>query len=281
MLSQANKEWISKLGGVSVEDVSRAESDEKEVQLDLKLSGRVITQEDEKLLKEISKNQGIEIGCKEIAQNLEINLEPGEKKTDIIAKKIKDNLSNVFEEKYKNQTPDESFKEMEAQLKESKDKYNKLFETHKAKQDEVKQLEEKFNGLQNNIKQKEINNHILQKLPKGLKFEPEEGLYLSQRYLEIKENEKGYIPIDKETGNIITNGIGEPETVENALKLIAEKRNWYTRKPGMGGENRNGKTTIAGGKTRDEAYKMIKDKGIPVASDEGLKMFKELTTPVA
>lgn len=280
-ISQANIEWISKLGGVPVEEISGAISDEKEVSLDLKLSGRVIGQDEEKRLREDGVKQGKELGYKEIAQNLEIELGQGEKDPKIIADKLKTSLSSVFEKKYKDATPDEKLKEFEENAKQWEGKYNKLLDTHKKTFDEIKEWEQKFTGLQTDIKQKEINNSVLKHLPKGIKYEPEDALYLTHKYIDFKETETGINVIDKETNTVITNSLGEPETLENSLKLLADKKNWYTRKPGMNGNNQNGKHGLTGGKTKEEAFKIIKESGENPSSPKGLKMFKELTTPVA
>ena len=69
MISQANIEWISKVSGVTTEEISGALSNEQEVSLDLKLNGRVISQEDERLLKESGVQQGKELASKDLAKN--------------------------------------------------------------------------------------------------------------------------------------------------------------------------------------------------------------------
>lgn len=283
-INDSDKQVLTKLfGEEKVEQLSGAlSSDDGELSLGLKLGGRIVSQEEEKQLREEGVQQGKQIGYKEVAKGLEIDLGEGEKDPVIIADKLKNTLSSVYEEKYKNATPDDKLQEYEEKIKAYDSKYNKLLETHKAKESEIEKWQQEFNNLKTDIKQKEINGKVLKGLPKGLKYEPEDALYLAHKYLDFKEEGEKLVAVDKDTGLIITDGVGEPDTIDNALKYLADKKNWYTRKAGMNGsDSGSGKPSVPGGKTPDEAMQLIKEKGIAPASAEGLKLFKEYTKPVA
>jgi hypothetical protein len=277
MISQANIKWISQVGGVPVEDISGALSNEEEVSLDLRIPGRIISQEDEKTLKETAVQQGKEIGFKEIAKESSIELASGEKDAKIIAAKIKGDVTTSLEDKYKNPQPGEKEKELEKSLSASELKYDKLLETHEGLQGQIEEKDKLYTGLQSKIKIKERNNAILKAFPDKMKMDRNDALLITSSTFTFEENE-GILSI-KKGDELMTDDVGKPETLENVVISFVEEKKWLNGS-GMNGKDRPGQNGAKkGGKTHEEAHKFITEKlgADKAASPEGLKLFKELT----
>lgn len=277
MISQANIKWISQLSGVSVEEISGALSSEEEVTLGLRLNGVVKTQDEIKEIKEDSFKRGAEIRTKDLAKELSLSLDDGEHK-DIkkVAEKLKETIETSLEDKYKNPQPGEKEKELEDKLLAANMKYDKLFETHGSILKTVKEKEKAFTELKMDIKSKERNNSVLKHLPEKLKQDRNDALIIINSTFEFDEVDGNQVI--KRNGQIVTNDVGKPETLENIVPAFAEEKNWL-KGSGMGGGDRNHSgNNSKGGKTPDEATKIVKEKfGENYTSSEGIKLFRELT----
>lgn len=277
MISQANIKWISELSGVSVEDISGALSKDEEVTLDLRLSGRVITQEEESNLKTNLTDAGVEIGYKKIAKESGLTLDSGEKDAKIIAEKLKTNITTSLEEKYKNPQPGEREKELETNLLTEQAKYNKLFETHESILGQIQEKEKAYTGLQKEIKTKERNNSILKSFPEKMKMDKSDALLIFTNTFEFDEVDGQQVT--KRDGQIVTDAVGKPETLDNIVPSFVEEKNWI-KGVGMNGFERTGNPgNSKGGKTPEQAHKYIAEKlgADKVASAEGVKLYQELT----
>lgn len=278
MLSQANIEWISQLSGVSIDEISGALSNEQEVSLDLKLNGRVISQEEEQQLKDDSFKRGSEIRTKDIASSLGVSLDEGEHKKEhaIVAEKIKSALKTKFKTDLGEQSQSDREKELENELKKANDKYETLFETHGKTKDELKQANDRYAAKEKEIKVNERNSLIKKAFPEKMKMDIDDALLIFTNNFQFEENEKGDQVI-KRGDKIVTDNVGNPEKLENIVSSFVEEKQWI-RVSGMNGSDRGGQSDQnKGGKTPDEAYKIIKEKGIQPTSTEGLRLYNELT----
>lgn len=276
MISQADLQTIATVFGKTSEELSGALTSENEVSLGLRLNGRVISQEDETALKETAVKQGKEIGYKEIAKGLEIQLEAGEKDPVIIAEKLKETLSKQFEEKFKNITPTEELKELQKKLEEQQTSYEKLKGTYENTISQVDEWKTKYQGLENDFESKELNNKILGYLPEKLKLDKEDALNLIRMGIETEKTESG--TVYKRNGTIITDAVGKPETLENVVKSYVEEKKW-TKTAGMGGGDTGGNGNgLPKGMTETDAYKWLQDRNIEPMSEEGTEKFLQLTS---
>jgi RNase P/RNase MRP subunit p29 len=275
-LSQANIKWISTLSGVSEEEISGALSKENEVTLDLKLSGRVITQADEAELKTTLTDAGIEIGYKKLSKAAGLDLAAGEKDPSKIVEKLTTSITSTLEEKYKNPKPGEREIELEGKLKTEEDKYKTLFETHSNTLKTVEDKDKAYVGLQGEIKTKERNNKILKSLPEKMKISRSDALMITVNSFEFGESDGTQTMTRKEDGKLMVDSLGKPESVDNVIKSFIEQKEWV-KGSGMGGGDR-GSGTKKGGKTPEEAHKFLNEKGVNPSSPEGIKEFMELTT---
>jgi hypothetical protein len=259
MLSQANIKWISELSGVSIEDISGALSKEEEVTLGLKLSGRVVTQDEEQRLKDDSFKRGGE--HKDIKK---------------VAEKLKTTVSTSLEDKYKNPQPGEKEKELEEKLIAEKLKYDKLFETHESILGQVQEKEKAYTGLQKEIKTKERNNAILKTFPEKMKMDRNDALLIFTNTFEFDEVDGNQVI--KKDGQIVTDAVGKPEKLENIVPSFVEEKNWL-KGSGMGGGDRNHQGGKKGGKTPEEAHKIITEKlgAGNETTPQGIEMYNTLT----
>lgn len=274
MISQEDLKVISAVFGKPVDEISGALTKSEEVSLGLRLNGKILSEDEQKTLKETAVKQGKEIGYKEIAKNLDITLDAGEKDASIIAEKLKTTLSTVFEEKYKSQTPTDEVIALAKKATEFEDKYKKLFDTHKQKETEVEQWKTKFFETEKEIKEKELNNKILSVLPKDITMDQSDALLIIRNSLAFEDAE-GTLHI-KRGGKLETDPIGNPETIDNVIKSFVESKGWLKKSGGMGGGDRtdghgHGKNNM----TQDQVYKYLKEKGIAPASPEGIKFWRE------
>lgn len=274
-LSQADLQVISTVFGKSTEELSGALSSENEVSLDLRLNGRVISQDQERELKENAVQQGKEIGYKDIAKSLEMDLEPGEKDPSVIAGKFKTKLSSFYEDKYKNMKPTEELEELRRKLEDADARYNKLNGTYEETLKSTDEWKNKFDGLQGEIKQKEINNVILKAFPEKMQMDRSDALLIARNSFEFEQTETGLIV--KKDGKVITDPVGNPEKIENIIPLFAEEKKWIKSGGGMGGGDRGG-NGLPKGMDYDKAIEYVKKAGVDVMSPKGSQMLKELTS---
>jgi len=279
MISQANIKWISQVSGVTVEEISGALTNNEEVTLDMRLQGRVISQEEEKALKESAIQQGKEIGFKDIAKESGLSLDSGEKDAKIIAEKLKNSISTILEDKYKNPKPEEKERELLAKIEAEQLKYNKLLQTHESTTKVVEEWQNKYQEKEKEIKTKEYNNSILKTLPDKINYNRDHALIIIKNILQTEDVDGK--TVYKRDNKIITDSVGNPESLENIIPALAEEFKWV-KGSGMGGDDRPPKAQQKGGKTAEEAHKYIAEKlgAGNVASQEGLKLFKELTAKI-
>jgi hypothetical protein len=142
MFTKSDLEIIATVFGKKAEDVSSAISAQEEVALNLRLNGKIHTQEEIDALKKTHTDAGVEIGSKNVAKALGIELDAGEKDPAKVAEKYKAKLTAELEEKFKN--PDPS-KELAAAIKKQQEfesKYNTLLETHNTDKKDTFSIEE-------------------------------------------------------------------------------------------------------------------------------------------
>lgn len=276
MLSQANKEIIATVLNVTVDELSGALSSENEVTLDLKLNGRVVSQEDETKMKDAY----VEIGMKKVAQAAGLELQAGEKDAKIIADKLTEKatvtITSQLEEKYKNMTPSEELEAQIRKVKEAEQKYNTLHETYKQSQSTIEDLNGKYTGLQNEIKTKDHNNTILKSLPEKAKINKEHAVLIINNTLQ-REDVDGKT-IYKRDGKMLTNPLGEPLTVDQIVPSLAEEFGWVKGSGMNTGDKGHRGNGLPRGLSDDAAMAYIAEKGIDSMSVEGSQMFSELTS---
>jgi hypothetical protein len=273
--SQADENVLTTLFGKEVVDkLSGAlKSDDGELSLGARINGRVITTEDERLLKESSVQQGKEIGYKDIAKGLNIDLSAGEKDPAIIASKLTNSITASLEDKYKNPQPGEREKELETKLNDATAKYDTLFGTHNETLKLVDEKENAYTGLKKEIKVKERNNNILKAFPEKMTQDRNDALIIMANTFEFDEQDgKSVI---KRNGEIVRDGAGNAETYENVIKSFVEEKKWIKSNGMNGGDRNNGNTKT--GLTPEAAEKAIIESGIDPGSPEGLKTFNEMT----
>ena len=277
-INQADEKVLTTLFGKEVvEKLSGAlKEDDGEVSLGLRLNGRVVTQEQEIELKEVGIQQGKEIGYKEIAKFLDVELKPGEKDPIVIGEKFKTSVTTEMEEKYKGQTPTEELVKAVKKTKEWEDKYNALHGTHETISIELEKEKENFLSLQKEIGVKDRNNKILSSLPEKINQDRNDALLIITNTFEFDDSDGKQVI--KRNGEIIRNGAGEPETLDNIISGFVEEKKWI-RGAGTGQDDSDpGKKP--GGYTPELAHKYLKDNNIEPASVEGIAKFNELTRKV-
>jgi hypothetical protein len=273
MISQENLEFISQVSGVSVEKLSGAISNENEVSLDMRLNGRIITQEEERDIRTTATDAGVEIGLKKLAKAGGLDLAPGEKDPEIIIGKIKGSVTSTLEEKYKNMTPSEELQAAKDEVKDWQNKYSRISETYKAKETELDEWSNKYNSLQKEIANKEINNTILKSFPEKMKMDREDALLILRNNFNIEKTDNGLLI--KDGDNIVQDPLGNPEKLEKVVSAFVEKKGWVKSRGGMGGSDESGQ----GGRTYtpDEAVKVVTEKYGNAASPEAIALFNKLT----
>lgn len=277
MISQDDLKVISTVFDKPIDEISGAISNEQEISLGLRLNGKVITQEEEKNLRESGVKQGKELASKELAKSLGLELESGEKDPVVIAEKLKNNLSASFEEKYKNQSPSEELLELQSKIQESENKYEKLKTTYEESQSLINEKENQYNELQNKIKNEALNNKILQSLPEKLRIDKNDALVIIRNSLQFDETEDGHLLV-KRDDQIVTDPVGKPEKIENVIKSFIEEKKYIKGASGMNGDDRSPSGVVTPkGMSYDEAVKYLETKGIDPMSKDGMEMFSKMT----
>ncbi len=276
-ISQADLKTISTVFGKNVDEISGALSSEEEVSLDLRLSGKILTDEQQKELRESGVQQGKELGTKGIAKALGLELDSGEKEPEKVAEKLKLTLTSQIEEKYKNPDPTKEQIALEKKAAEWEDKYKTLYNTYEETKGSLEEWQTKYQEKEKAIKQETRNSRILKSLPKELNINREDAMLIVNNVLKFDETDDG-TEIIRNGSKTYKTPVGEPEPLENVVKLFAEERGWISKGDGMGGGDRKPANNNKKGMTPDEAFKYIKEKGIEPGSADGLKMFRELTS---
>lgn len=278
-LSQADTKVLTTVFGEDVVNkLSGAlpEGDE-ELSLGARLNGKILTEEQQKELRENGVKQGKEIASKELAKHLEIELDAGEKDPSKVAEKFKTTLSSVFEEKYKNQDPTDEQIALAKKASEWENKYKTVFDTLKSKEQEVDQWKTKFTEKEQAIKDQNLNNSILGALPKEVTLDRNDALLIIKNTLKFDETEDGKTLIKKGEKSYL-DPLGDPEKLENVVKVFSEEKGWLKKDGGMNGKDRNGERKYSRTYTPDEARKVLREKGVAPTSPEGLKEYREMTT---
>lgn len=259
------EEVAEKISGAVTEDLT----------LGLRLNGKILSAEEQKTLKETAIIQGKELGYKEIAKKLEIQLEAGEKDPDVIAEKFKTNLTSIFDEKYKSRTPSEETIALAKKASEYEEKNKKLTETLQGKEREVGEWKEKFTRKERETFEEKLNNRVIAAFGKDMKFDRGDALLITRSKIEFSPDESGNI-ICKRDGKIITNAMGDPETPENVVLSFSEEKGWY-KQGGMGGTERKneGGSKYPSGLSDEQKRQWLKAKGVAPLSQEGLKIMSE------
>lgn len=276
MISQENIKWISTLSGVSEEDISGALTKEEEVKLPFKLDGRVITQAEEATLKTTLTDAGIEIGYKKISKAAGIELGNGEKDPVIIAEKLKAGITQTLEEKYKGQTPSDELKAAQEKTEAAEKAYNKLLETHESTLAIVEEKEKSYTNLQKEIQKKERNNTILKSFPDKMKMDRNDALLITTSAFEFEEIEG--VMVAKRDGQVVTDGLGKPEKIDNVVKSFVEEKSWVKGSGMNGGDRAGGGSGLPKGMTDDAALAYMTEKGVDSMTEKGTEMFTQLTS---
>lgn len=245
-----------------------------ELSLGLRLNGKLLSPEEQAAIKETAVKQGKELGYKEIAKNLEIQLEAGEKDPNIIAEKFKSTLTNIFEEKYKSRTPTEEQIALAKKASEYEEKNKKLLETLTVKEREAGEWQEKFTKKEREVYEETLNNKILSAFPEKMNQDKSDALLITRSNIAFETTEDGKI-VAKSGGKLITDALGEPESIDNVVKSFVEKKGWI-KTAGMGGGERGGGGSTPAGMTPEQARAYMIQKGIDRTSPEGLKLFAQL-----
>lgn len=279
-LSQVDKQVLTTLFGEEVvTKLSGAlPTDDGELSLGLRINGKVLTEDQQKELRESAVKQGKELGWKDIAKSAGIELESGEKDPDKIAEKLKSSIAAIMEEKYKNPNPTKEQIELAKKVAESEEKYKTLLNTHKTKEQELEEWKGKYEQKERAIQEESLNNKILSVLPTEITMDKGDALLIIKNSLKFEDNE-GKTIISKGDKKYF-DPLGEPETLNNVIPLFAEEKGWIKKEGGMGGKDRNGGGVGAGrkGLTPEQAHKYLKEKGVAATSPEGLKIFNEITS---
>lgn len=275
-LSQADLQVIQTVFGKTAEELSGAISSDSEVSLDLRLNGRVLSQEAEQELRATATDAGVEIGFKKLAKAAGIELGAGEKDADIIAGKLKTGITTALEDKYKNMTPTEELVAAQSKAAEWEQKYGKLNETYEGSSAKVVEWEQKYSGLENEIKQNDINSTLTKAFPDKMKMDRDDALLIARNAFDFERTDNGIVA--KRNGQIVTNPVGDPEKIDNVIKSFVEEKQWI-KSAGMGGGDRGaGGSTLPGGMTDDAALSYLTEKGIDPMSREGSEAFSQLTS---
>lgn len=246
-----------------------------EVQLGLTLGGRTLIDPDEYKRKlETSREAGIEIGVKEVAKVAGLTLGEGEKKADIVAKKLQDTIKAQLAEEYKNQTPAAELERALQAAMDWKTKYETLDQTHQTVLTEKEQLGQTLEQKVQEYKQKEEYTRIMSSIPKEVKVKSEYAVALVKAGVTTDTDENGNtVYRDKETGKMYINAASQPLSLEDTLKVFFQKSGLI---PVAGGGTPQGSNPTVGlGLSPDAAFKRLKDEGIDPMSPDGLKKYAE------
>lgn len=248
---------------------------EGDIQLGLNLGGRTLVNPDEykKKLNEM-REAGIEIGVKEVAKMAGLTLGEGEKKADIVAKKLQDTIKAQLAEEYKNPTPAAELERALQTAMDWKTKYETLDQTHQTVVAEKEQLGQTLEQKVQEYKQKEEYTRIMSSIPKEVKVKSEYAVALVKAGVTTDTDENGNtVYRDKETGKMYINAASQPLSLEDTLKVFFQKSGLI---PEAGGGTPQGSNPTVGlGLSPDAAFKRLKDEGIDPMSPDGLKKYAE------
>jgi hypothetical protein len=250
---------------------------EGDIQLGLNLGGRTLVNPDEykKKLNEM-REAGIEIGVKEVAKMAGLTLNEGEKKADIVAKKLQDTIKAQLAEEYKNPTPAAELERALQTAMDWKTKYETLDQTHQTVVAEKEQLGQTLEQKVKEYKQKEEYTRIMSSIPKEVKVKSEYAVALVKAGVTADTDENGNtVYRDKETGKMYINAASQPLSLEDTLKVFFQKSGLIPE--AGGGTPQSSNPTVGLGLSPDAALKRLKDDGIEPMSEKGLKLYAEYT----
>lgn len=279
MLTKQDLSVLATVFGKSADDISSAITSEEEKPLDLRLNGKVYTQQEIDGFKTAHTNAGIEIASKNFAKALNITLEPGEKEPDKVAAKVKDSLTIELEKKFKSQTPTDELKSVQKKAQEMEDKYKQLFKTHEADKKALGEWESKYSKLENDNRRKQLNTRITNAFPEKMKMDRNDALLIFNNTFSFEKTEDGK-EVVKRGDSIVQDPVGEPETLDNIVKSFTEEKKWVKGAgTGTGDDDKTGGKALPKGLTEEQAYKYLEEKGMEPMSPEGGKLFRKLVQP--
>jgi len=280
MFKKTDLEIIATVFGKTVEELSSAISNEEEVALNLRLNGKVHTQEEIDALKKTHTDAGVEIGSKNLAKALGVELEAGEKDPTKVAAKYREKLTKELEQKFQNPNPTKEYEAAIKKQQELESKYNTLLDTYEKDKEKVKEWEDKYVQQVQESKRKTVNNKIINSFPEKMKQDRNDALLIFNNTFSIEENEEGKTVI-KRGDTLVQNAVGDPETLENVVKGFTEEKKWI-KVAGMGGDATGGNgVSQPKGLTAEQAQKYVEEKGLEPMGDEGLKLMSQLMQPAA
>lgn len=275
MLSQSDVQTIQTVFGIKADELSGALSSTEEVSLGLKLPGKIYKPDEIESLKTTNQDAGIEIGYKKVAKAAGIDLDAGEKDPSIIADKLKTGIEKTLEEKYKSANPSEELtKALEAKVA-AENKYNVLLGTHDKLKGDYENATKEYQTLQQQISAKERENEILSYFPKEMNMDRADGLLIVKNLLVTEEVDGA--KHHKINGELVTDPLGNPASLKDAVSKLVEDKGWVKGK-GKGGDDEVGHgPSLPSDLSDDKAMEYLEKKGINPMSTEGSKMMIELT----
>ena len=278
-LTKADIETIQTVFGVKPEELSGALSSNDEVSLSLKLPGKVYKPEEVERLKTENQDIGIEIGYKKVAKAAGITLEAGEKDADTISSKLKSGIEKTLEEKYKNPNPSEELTKALQAKKEAEDKYQVLFGTQKKTKEELEAAKTNYSKLQTEIASEKRDNAILSHFPEKLGLDRADALLITKSILTSEVTEENGKEIQKHfvNGNLVTDNLGNPAPLENAVSEVIELKGWMKSSGKGGGDDKPPAGSMPDNLSDEKAMEYIRSQGVEPMSSKGSQMMLELT----
>lgn len=274
-IAKADREIIQTVFGKTAEELSGALSSSEEVPLELKLTGKIYKPDEVEKLKTDNQDIGIEIGYKKVAKAAAVKLEAGEKDPVIIAGKIKTGIETVLEEKYKGQTPSDELKKSQDKTKAAEDKYTVLLGTHEKAQDDLKKAQGDYSTLQVETATKARDNDILSHFPEKMKMDRGDGLLIVKAALETKEVDG--VANHKYKGELVTDNLGNPASLKDAVLKVVEDKSWVKGKGKGGEDDKSSAGSMPSNLSDEKAIEYLDKQGIESMSTEGSQMIIKLT----
>jgi len=274
MLSQADLQVIQTVFGKTTEELSGAISSTEEVTLGLALKGKVYTPEEAKALEVKSQDAWIQIGVKKMAHELEVELGEGEKDVTIIASKLRAKVDEEFEEKYKDQTPDEKLAQSIKAKEAIEEQYKALHRTFREKEVELKKEQESSAEYKKTVAQKEFDNNMLSYFPEKLLTDRGDALLISKNAISSEEIDgTTYYSIN---GERVLAADGIPADLKTTVQKLSENKGWVKGVGKKGEDDKKGYHAITNMSDND-AMAALEKRGVNPMSPEGSKQFSEMT----
>lgn len=273
MLDAKTIGFISEVTGKSTEEITTAITSESEVSLG-DINGTYYTQEENELRNKTVRASGVEIGIKQAYKAAGIEFSDNEKNPESLVSKFQAHYSS-------NSQLQSDYDELKRQLdgkgatvkeyNELKSSYDTLKGTYEREKGE---LEGELNTIKTKQSQRDITNFIESTFPEKATLSREDLTAIAQSRYTVFKGEDGEF-YAKKGGETVKGKTGEPKKAKDLYSTLWEG---YIKQEdnGVGANKRKGQS---GQKmSPEEAYKYIKETtDIAPTSDEGMKMFSELT----